>query len=264
MSGYFGTELQRRLQARAEASADFINATAGACQTGRTMGCDDLDRFGWDRIDEFLDRDGICGFRLIPRDRTEELKSHLIERNFRFDTWDVFVADRASALTACEAIVSKGLPDGLLDLEQPAEPDSEYTTRIQTLMGSVGVMPFSGSLLVGAFGPATTVAVGEHDETVAAAAHGYLPHNVHSPYHRYAWGGLVAVAKSQRGKGLGKYINASMIVSVFRDLDATHIYELVSASNAPSRRMVASSGLHLEPDLVCGVATPNDSVRFTR
>ncbi|SJM30033.1 hypothetical protein BQ8482_120088 [Mesorhizobium delmotii] len=38
MSGYFGTEVQQRLQAQAEASFDFINATPGACQTGRTMG----------------------------------------------------------------------------------------------------------------------------------------------------------------------------------------------------------------------------------
>nr|WP_295468842.1 GNAT family N-acetyltransferase [Mesorhizobium sp.] len=264
MSGYYGTETQQRLQAQAEASVDYINATAGACQTGRTMGCDDLDRLGWDRIDEFLDRDGICGFRLISADRTDELRSHLAERNFRFDTWDVFLGDRACALAASEAIISKGLPERLTNLERPTQPEDEYITGIQTLMGAAGVAPFSGSLLVGAFGPATTVAVGDGDGTIAAAAHGYLPHNAHSPYHRYAWGGLVAVAESQRGKGLGNYVNARMIVSVFNDLGATHIYELVSASNVPSRRKVASCGLHHAQGIVCGIAIPNDSVRFTR
>ena len=44
MPGYFGTEMQQRLQAQAEASVDFIDATPGACQTGRTMGCDDPDQ----------------------------------------------------------------------------------------------------------------------------------------------------------------------------------------------------------------------------
>lgn len=43
MSGYFGTMMQQRLQAQAEASIDFVNATPGACQTGRSMGCDDPD-----------------------------------------------------------------------------------------------------------------------------------------------------------------------------------------------------------------------------
>lgn len=264
MSGYFGTETQRRLQAQAEASAAFIDASAGACQTGRMMACDDLDRLGWDRINEFLDRDGICGFRLIAVDKAEEIRSHLMERNFRLDTWDVFLADRPSALAAAEAIVSKGVPDGLVDLDRPTEPEDEYTVGIQTLMGAAGVAPFSGSLLVGAFGAATTVAVGDEDGNVVAAAHGYMPHNAYSPYHRHAWGGLVAVAGSQRGKGLGNYVNARMIVCVFRDLDATHVYELVSASNIPSRRMVGSCGLCHEPRLVCGMAVPNDGERFTR
>jgi hypothetical protein len=264
MPGYFGTETQQRLQARAEASVDFIKATAGACQAGRTMGCDDPGRLGWERIEEFLNRDGVCGFRLIPVDAAEELRSRLAKRNFRFDTWDVFLADRATALAASEAIISQGLADGLNDLERPTNPADEYTARIQALMGSAGVVPFSGSLLVGDLGPATTVAVGGSDGKVVAAAHGYLPHNAQSAHRGYAWGGLVAVADSQRGKGLGNYINARMIVSVFRDLDATHIYELVSSANMPSWRMVASCGLQHEPGLVCGIATPDHSARLTR
>jgi len=264
MSGYFGTSMQQRLQAQAEASVDFIGATPGACQAGRTMGCDDPDRFGWERIKDFLDRDGVCGFRLIPLAKAEQLRSCIAERNFRLDTWDVFLADRAGALAASEPIVSRGPPDGLIDLSKPIEPEGEYTVRIQALMSASGIVPFSGSLLVGALGPATTIAVGDGAGGVVAAAHGYMPHNSYSPYHRHAWGGLVAVAESQRGKGLGNYINARMIVSVFRDLHATHIYELVSSSNVPSRRMVESCGLRLEPDLVCGVAMRCESARLTR
>lgn len=264
MPGYFGTTTQQRLQAQAEASVDFIHATPGACQAGRTMGCDDPDQLGWERIEEFLARDGVCGFRLIRAVEADKLKSHLLSRSFRFDAWDVFLADRTSALVAAQAIVSRGLPDGLTELEPPTEPEGEYTTRIQTLMASAGVVPFSGSMLVGALGPATTVALGDGNGAVVAAAHGYLPHNAHSAYHRHAWGGLVAVTESQRGKGLGNYVNARMIVSVFRDLDATHVYELVSALNAPSRRMVESCGLRHAPDLVCGVAMPSESARFTR
>jgi hypothetical protein len=159
MSGYFGTEVQQRLQAQAETSVDFINATPGACQTGRTMGCDDPDRLGWKRIIEFLDRDGICGFRLIPINKVAGLTSRLTERGYRFDAWDVFLADRATALTASEAILSRGLPDGLVELEKPNDPESEYIGRIQTVMGAAGVVPFSGSMLTGVIGSATTVAV---------------------------------------------------------------------------------------------------------
>ena len=264
MSGYFGTEVQQRLQAQAETSVDFINATPGACQTGRTMGCDDPDQLGWEVINQILDRDGICGFRMIPITTADELRARLGKRGFRFDSWEVFAADRLKALAASETIVDRGLPDGLVDLDKPTEPAGEYTARIQVLMAASGVVPFSGSLLTGALGPATTVAVGDETGTVVATAHGYLPHNSYSAYHRHAWGGLVAVAESQRGRRLGNYINARMIVSVLRDLHATHVYELVSASNVPSRRMVESCGLRADPAVVCGIATPADGARFTR
>ena len=104
MSGYFGTQIQQRLQAQAEASTAYINATPGACQAGRTMGCDDPDQLGWDRINAFLTRDGVCGFRLISAPKAEEIRSQLIKQDCRFDTWEVFTADRATALAACEAL----------------------------------------------------------------------------------------------------------------------------------------------------------------
>jgi RimJ/RimL family protein N-acetyltransferase len=263
MSGYFGTERQQRLQAQAEAGAAFIRATPGACQIGRMMGCDDPDRLGWDRIDAILARDGACGFRLIPAARADRLRVELAARDFRLDSWDVFLADRATALAATAAILDGGLPDGLVERPLPADPTSEATRRIQALMHAAGVVPFSGSLLTGALGPATTVALGTTDGGVVAAAHGYLPHNAASPYRHHAWGGLAAVADAWRGKGLGTYVNARMIASLFHDLDATHVYELVSASNTASRRMVEHCGLTIEPALVCGLAVPRDESRFT-
>lgn len=264
MTGYFGTEMQQRLQAQAEASVDFIRTTPGACQTGRMMGCDDPDRLGWERIDAFLKCDGACGFRLISSQKVDEIRSHLSERACRLDTWDVFLADRDAGLAASEAILSRPLPSGLVELEPPDDPESEAVKRLQALMGAAGIVPFSGSLLTGDCGPATTLAIGDEKGSIVAAAHGYMPHNAYSPYHRYAWGGLVAVAEEQRGKGLGSYINALMIVSVFRDLGATHIYELVSTVNIPSRRMVEACGLRFEPTIVCGAATPLGNARYTR
>jgi RimJ/RimL family protein N-acetyltransferase len=264
MTGYFGTESQRRLQAQAEASAALINETPGLCQAGRIMACDEPDRLGWKRIDAFLERDGVFGFRLIPANKVDAIKSELMKRNFRLDTWDVFAADRTAAQAAAQAILSQGLPEGLSDLPMPTNPNDEYTGHIQALMGAAGIVPFSGSLLTGALGPAVTAAVGDKDGNVVAAAHGYLPHNMHSIYHRHAWGGLAAVAEAQRGKGIGTYINARMIVSVFRDLGATHVHEFVSESNIPSRRMVEACGLRHEPALACGMATPIESARYTR
>jgi RimJ/RimL family protein N-acetyltransferase len=118
-------------------------------------------------------------------------------------------------------------------------------------------------MLTGEIGRSVTIIIG--DETgVVATAHAYMPHNAYSPYSGYAWGGLVAVAEAQRSKGLGKLVNALLIERVFRDLGASHVYELVSATNIPSRRMVEACGLRLEPTLTCGIATPHESARFTK
>lgn len=264
MSGYFGNEQQRRLQAQAESAIDFIKDTPGACQTGRTMGCDNVDQLGWEGIEAFLERDGVFGFRLIDADRAERLKAELGERNFRFDTWDVFLADRPTAMDASQAILDGGIPQGLREFDGLPDPEGAEMVRLQSLMGEAGVVPFSGSMLVGALGPAATVALEDGSGATVAAAHGYLPHNEHSAFHSYAWGGLVAVAESQRGRGVGNYVNARMITRVFAELSATHIYELVSSSNIPSRRMVQACGLRHEPGLVCGVATPMEGARLTR
>lgn len=83
-------------------------------------GCDDPDRLGWDRVDAFLAHYGVCGFRLISTDKADKVSTELCGPHCRFDTWDVFPVDRASALPTCEAIIARGLSDDM-DL-RPADP----------------------------------------------------------------------------------------------------------------------------------------------
>ncbi|WP_037547683.1 GNAT family N-acetyltransferase [Stappia stellulata] len=264
MAGYFGSDSQKRLQALAEAGADEIAATAGLCQAGRTMGCDDPDALGPERIGACLERDGICGFRLITPDQAARLRAWLETRGFRLDTWNVYLADRETTLAACLPILDGGLPDGLCELDAPLSPEGDATRRIQAMMSAAGVVPFSGSMLSGDVGPAITVALADGAGTIAASAHAYLPHNAASRHRSHAWGGLVAVDPAHRGKGLGRLVNALMAVRAFRELGASHIYELVSASNEVSRRMVEACGLRHAPELVCGLATREAAARFTR
>jgi hypothetical protein len=263
MAGYFGTSDQQRLQARAEKHAAIIAATHGACQAGRMLGCDDADALGWDRIEAILASDGVLGFRLLPAGRLGDVEAGLAARGYRLDRWDLFLAGREAVLAACEPIVAAGLPAGFAELGPFLQPEGADLRRVQRLMVDCGIVPFSGSLLVGQVGPAVTVALADRHGEVAATAHCYLPHNEHSSHHRYAWGGLVAVSGACRGLGLGRYINARMLVAACGQLGASHVYELVSADNVASRRMVAACGLRHDPDLVCGVATAAVT-RFSR
>ena len=262
MSGYFGTEIQQRLQRETDELHSMIDTTPGLFHAGRMFGCDDPDRVGWDFIYEHLESDGVFGFRMIPVEKAADIGERLASRGYRWDTWDVFTADRTQALAACLPIIESGLPDGLVEVSLPTDPEDAVLRQIQQCMADCGVAAFSGSMLLGRFAPACTVAIAPSTGGIAATAHSYMPYNSHSRFHRAAWGGLVAVSPMQRGHGLGTYVNARVVAAAFLDLGAERIDELVRPENTASRRLVEACGLRLDPILKCGAAT-KAAARFT-
>lgn len=256
MSGYFGSEAQMRMQRCADESAVSDADRPGACKTGRLYGCDDIEALGWPAILDTLARDGALGFRMIASDVAPELVRRLGDAGYRVDFWDVFAGGRDEVLAAVDPIVGEGLPSGFVRVPIGDDPEGSPVRAFQSLAMASGVVPFSGSMLVGRLGPAATVALADDSGAVVATAHGYLPHNRHSRHHRWAWGGLVAVAPVARGKGLGRLVNAMMVREAVVGLGAEMVYELVSATNQVSRRMVEAAGLRLDPTLKCGIALP--------
>ena len=271
MSGYFGTQMQRRLQAQAEASVDFIHATPGACQTGRTMGCDDPDQLGWGRIDAFLSTATASAASASSRPaKADELSVRPMMRQelpLRYRGTCSSPTALARSLPRGGDSVSGGLPAGLTDLDRPhSNPRANTRPASRRSWGQPAscrspARCSSGSLGAGDDRRLSATETGPSWRPRMATS----PHNAHSAYHRHAWGGLVAVAESQRGKGLGNYINARMVVSVFRDLDAAHVYELVSASDSALPAHGRSQAGCGPSRLSCaGSATPSETARFTR
>ena len=77
------------------------------------------------------------------------------------------------------------------------------------------------------------------------------------------WGGLVAVAESQRGKKIGRCVNVIDQRNI-HILGAEMIYELVSFTNPPSRRMVEACGLSFDPTVRCAGAVRQTPGWFAR
>jgi hypothetical protein len=263
MAGYVGSELQIK---RARQSDDHFHKTLtthAACNNGHMLACDDVSAIGWDRIWDAMATDGAFGFRLLSNADGEIVASQMRARGYRFDVWDTFTAERSAALPRVREIVAKNLPEGLSRVELGNDPEAEIVRRIQEFMLANDVVPFSGSMLVGALAPARTIAIADDADNIVATAHTYMPHNATSPNHHKAWGGLVAVSPSQRGRGLGLYVNAAIAKAAFEDLKADAIYEMVSSTNEPSRRMVEACGLKHDPGITSGAAT-SDAGRFTK
>jgi RimJ/RimL family protein N-acetyltransferase len=264
MSGLVGTEDQQRLQQRVVDAAEWLATTPGACNSGRLLGCDDIDRLGWDRIETILRRDGACSFRMVPTDRVEEVSRHLAGLGFRIDFWDLYVGDRSQARPVSARIAATGPPAGLADVTWSRAPSEADIAALQRLMMENGIAPFPAAALTGQLGPGTLVAVEDGTRRPVAVAFAYLPHNRHSPYHRHAFVGLVAVSLGERGRGLGRYVNALMVAQAFDILGADVVYEIVHTSNEPSQRIVTGCGLYRHPTLQCGIAVAGHAERFTR
>lgn len=263
MAGYFGTSEQQQLQARAEENALWVAKTPGACNSGRFIGCDDVDLLGWKTIEEIIKRDGAIGFRLLPKRRVPEVANWMTSNGYRIDFWDPFIGERDKVLGATRDILAQPLPPGLTIGPTPREPIGSFIEAIQQLMSENGVAPYSGSMLAGCMEPAITVTVVDGNDQVVACAFGHRPHNSHSSYFHYGYGGAIVVRPSCRGLGLGRYVNALIASSVLSDFEVSHFYGFVSSDNEASRRMVTSSAMIACPELAGALAVASDR-KFTR
>lgn len=264
MAGYFGTERQCALQERTHAFRDWMAETPGIYNAGRFIGADDPDRAAWADLEAILDRDRILGLRMVTPDQASRFFPRLEAKGYRIDTWDIFTAPVEEIAGRIGAILAPGLPDGLHVAPPLSGPEGGDMCRLQQFLADSHMAPLSGTMLASRPPVARTIVLKDASGAIAACGHAYFPHNRHSPFSRHAWIGLIAVAATQRGGGLGRLVNAMLLDAAARELGADHVYELVGASNIASRRMVESCGLRVASDLVCGVATPAQEGRFTR
>jgi len=262
MAGYYGTEQQQALQRRTHEMRDWIAATPGIYNAGRFMGVEDPDRVPPHVIETILARDGMLGLRMISPAQAATWFPKLQGMGYRIDTWDILVGSAQHAGERAAAVIAEGMPAAIDVLPRLAGAEAPETRVAQRFLAENGLAPFSGAMLSASPPQARTVMLGGGD--LAAIGHAYFPHNEHSPFRAYAWVGLIAVAEAQRGKGLGRLVNALLVKAAIEELGASHVYEMVGRQNLASRRMVEACGLSVAADVLCGVAMPAATDRFTR
>lgn len=262
MECYFGTDQQVRLQKKVDELTDWCLNTKGAVNGGRFLGTDDYHALGWEQTIELIKEHGVFTFRMIPVEKLDELRSELSKHDIRFDSWNVFSADDETIATYTKPYTYGLLPSGYAIVEEKELSDVAVISEIQQCMAGCGVVPFTGSMLSGRSLSSVTLAIRNENGNIIATAFGYFPYNRFSERATTAWGGLVSVDESQRGKKLGVLINALMVRGCVEKLGATMVQEYAAATNTRSRRMIERSGLRLDPSVVSGIATTGSS-RFT-
>ncbi|MFD2204657.1 GNAT family N-acetyltransferase [Kiloniella antarctica] len=259
MEQYFGTDIQIRLQRRADEYTKWMYSTAGACHPGRCLGCDDPDILGWDVIFEHLKRDGRFGFRMIPANTIDVVRGKLEKEGFGISFWNVFTGTATHILKATENLGSKALPEDLSFIPETELHNPELIKEVQIFLSDNGIPPVSGLMLSGQSVKSSTKVLRKSCGKIVAMAYGYFAHNDHSRHNKTGWGGLVAVDADYRGKGLGILVNASMLRECIRKLGAKGFYEQVSVKNKISQQMVERCGLTIDTTVLCGIATSTEA-----
>lgn len=261
--GTYGTDAQRRMQAKADRLAPWIMRTAGAVLTGRLFATDDPARLGLDVIRQHLVEDGAVGYRFLSDAEVDGLHAGLADLGGGATEWIAHVATPDEAAIAAAPIVAAGPPAGLrLEAIDDTAPPVRITA-MQAFLVDNGIVPLSAAMLSGRIVPAVTRILVDARDAMAGCGTAFICTNAQSRHPGTAWLGLVAARPDLRGMGLGRFLCASILTEVGPLLDARGVVGMATEANVASRRMLEHLGLTPAPHRRVGVWTLSGAA-FTR
>ncbi len=239
---YHGEPKIQALQKARDKQVAELSDLPGAVIHARTFSTDDPAALGWDYLRRIMSEEGLVTLRGADAVTIETAKSELSNFDPKLHFWDLFVASADTIKEVCGKIIDVALPEGVTRVGDDALTP-EKAREIQTFLADQGVSPFSTDALLGKLFPARLIALQNAEEKIVAAGFAAMTHNRHSPFHKSAWVGLIAVDPALRGLGLGKYMDALCNLVAIDELGAISTMEFVAQDNAPSRAMLESCGL---------------------
>ncbi len=247
------------LLAKVERHLGWVAATPGAAQGGRAMATDDPERLGWDVIEEHLREDSRFVFRHIPVADMAGIEERLAGWGYGLHVRRVYHGT-AAGLPARRRPAS--VPPSYR-IDAASRPSAASVAAASDFLVRHGIRPFARPLLAGLAGPSVLVTARNAGGALRGVGFGHFPFNAHSPWHRTAWCGLVAVAETARGSDLERALNDAAIDHMIRK-GARSVVEYAAEDNHASRRMIEGSGLVLREDIVTLDAAPADAARVSR
>jgi len=238
--------------------AGWIAETPGAAQGGRFMSSDDPVLLGWEVIETHAREDGVFSLRNIDAGLHDAAARWAGRWGMECHTWQVFFAQGSDIAGARRR---SRMADSVTATVSARPPPQDVAAAI-AFMQANGVVAFSPRILLGRAGPSALATARDETGHLQGVAFGYFPCNRFSPWHRTAWCGLVAVAETARGAGVGRAVNDLVVDAMIETHGAESVVEFVGAYNTASRRMVEGSGLRFRPDVVtCGISTGGRATR---
>lgn len=263
MAEFVGTEAQISIQKRMRDRQSWIARTPGAANGGRVLAFDDPERVGWDKVAELVRADELAAFPMFPKQAILAMIRDHLGPHWKTPDWQVFLGTPESVLSASQSIMdSYDLPPGWC-IDAQERPDNGKISAVQSLNAATGVAPYPAFFSRGDAVPIVTVCISDENGELVASASAIMRYHPESRLGGCVFAGMASVSLAQRAKGLGKLVNAAVMVESHARFQWKMAKEQVAADNRASQAMIEACGLRRDEDRV-SVAAINSEEGFTR
>lgn len=256
MSEYLGDAQSMALQKAIHARVEEFAANPLLANAGRWVNVLDPDAYGWDNIRRDVERDGFLALTMVERDKALTRLGEEYGEDITFPYWDAFTGRTDQVLPACAKVMAgTTLPEGWTVTNQ-THPDDTTIHASQELNLANRVSAPPAYYLRGEAVPSMLSCVWDGDGVMAACASSNMRFHPQGPLGGWLFAGAVSVNPAQRRRGLGSFINASLLKASHDAFGWIMAVEMAKADNAASVGMIQRCGLCLDPDRVSIAVNP--------
>ncbi len=249
MAEYFGDQPIIDLQKAIRARAEIIAQNPLLANGGRILNILDPDAYGWDNLRADAERDGFVGLTMVDRDTTLARLAKEFGPEVSFPYWEVFTGTSEDVVATCKKeIAGFAMPDGWT-LTSLTHPDDETIDESQRLNQVTGVAPTPAYYLRGDDIPSILTCLRDSTGKLASCASATMRYHPDGPLSGWLFAGAVSVSPEHRRKGLGAFVNATMMCDSQKAFGWSNVLEQAKADNPASVGMISRCGLQQIPGL---------------
>jgi hypothetical protein len=263
MPEFMGSAFQIEVQKRMLARHDWIKGQVDVANGGRVMNFLEPAQTGWDVVGHYLREDGVVALNAQERRSIEAQVRGIFGAGYEYPTWDVYLGAKADVLEACRAhVAATPVPDGWR-IECLRTPDMAEMEAVQALNMETGVAPYPGFYMRSEVVPSLTACLWDADGALAATSAVNARFHPKSRFGRYIFKGSTSVKPTHQGLGLGKLVNAHVLIDSQVAMGWIGVLSQVSSTNIASQKTISAAGLRVQKELMTVAVVAQGEV-FTR
>ena len=252
---FAGSVAGRQGRAMILARREEIAATPGMVSRGTRVTVLDASERSPEVLVDIARRFGSA-IMVVSRHQADHYRQRVIAAGLSTGSFLIYASSDA-AFARSRGLVAERLPEqlGLRQRRIVLSSPGDLIAKAQQLLEACGLPALPGYFLRGRTQANLTLALLDPADAVVGIAVAMDDASAGPAYIGWYFPASVAVAKSWKGKGLGRWLNAAVIDLARREGGAVHVREGVSPTNSVSRRMIEGCGLALNEEITAVLAS---------